>query len=334
MPSQLITPQTWRYSGTFCIVIDYHHQYATERVILHWWLEIFDVIDNFGFFPRLEELFSSIITRVYESFWPFLVIFKKCHVSYAGSPNYPQVCLRRLVGNYQDTNHILLLQSVWPGGRKNNLADPSETILKCLILSCLLANHFNDKSLSVWVSTEGIGARCLLSVCSNLHNTSLKGQKLNDYISKKPLLNRNKELWLDCRMVNNLSYCHHILVKISKKNSQDDQSEIFVVLALFCIVQFSRRAPPGVSQNWVRTSKFWLWGHTVIFIVINPVCLMWQLGLIGYYSLFGLFLSLALSDVSSSRYLYSINKTGVAPALLSIIRVYMKVSQIAAVANF
>ena len=193
------------------------------------------------------------------------MIFKKCHVSYAGSPNYPQVCLRRLVGNYQDTNHILLLQSVWPGGRKNNLADPSETILKCLILSWLLANHFNDKSLSVWVSTEGIGARCLLSVCSNLHNTSLKGQKLNDYISKKPLLNRNKELWLDCRMVNNLSYCHHILVKISKKNSQDDQSEIFVVLALFCIVQFSRRAPPGVSQNWVRTSNFWLWGHSDIY---------------------------------------------------------------------
>ena len=220
MPSQLIAPQTWRYSGTFCIVIDYHHQYATERVILHWWLEIFDVIDNFGFFPRLEELFSSIITRVYESLLLLLTIsrdFQEMSCYLSRFPQLPQVCLRRLVGNYQDTNHILLLQSVWPGGRKNNLADPSETILKCLILSWLLANNFNDKSLSVWVSTEGTGARCLLSVCSNLHNTSLKGQKLNDYISKKPLLNRNKELWLDCRMVNNLSYCHHILVKISKK---------------------------------------------------------------------------------------------------------------------
>ena len=64
-----------------------------------------------------------------------------------------------------------------------------------------------------------------------------------------------------------------------------------------------------------------------MFIAVSPVFLMWQLGLIiiccDYFF-----------SVSAPVGISLINKVDVAPALLSIIRVYMKVSQIAAVANF
>ena len=96
---------------------------------------------------------------------------------------------------------------------------------------------------------------------------------------------------------------YHIAItsfsKDFEKNSEDDQSEIFVVLVLFCIVQFSRLAPAwGVSKLSQDIKLLIMRAHSDIYcdqscLFYVPIRFDWLL-----FSVYTIFI--ILSDVSST----------------------------------